>query len=253
MKNFFTELHRRNALLSVVGWICLLGAIISAVMTQVSDTIVLGISAYIKPMKFFLSITAFTWTMGWYLEYLHMPRRAVAYSVMCLIVFAFELYVITWQASNGRLSHFNISTRFYGLLFSLMGAAIVILWAWTCYITFLFFRRQYDLSQPYLWGIRLGLIIFLIFSIEGGVMAAQLTHTVGGPDGSAGLPVVNWSKQYGDLRVAHFFGMHALQIIPLFGYYVFRKSGSVFLFATFYFLLVSSLLIQALNKIPLFF
>jgi len=253
MKNFFTELHRRNPLLFVVGWVSLAGALICAMMTQVSDTVVLGISAYIKPMKFFLSICAFTWTMGWYLEYLHMPRKTLAYSIMAIVVFLFELSIITWQASNGRLSHFNISTPMYALLFNLMGVAIVILWSWTCYITFLFFRRQFDLPQSYLWGIRLGLIIFLIFSIEGAAMAARLAHTIGAPDGGPGLPIVNWSKQHGDLRVAHFFGMHALQIIPVLSYYVFKKSTWVMVFATFYFLFVSCLLIQALNKIPLFF
>jgi hypothetical protein len=107
--------------------------------------------------------------------------------------------------------------------------------------------------MTYIWGIRLGLIIFLIFSMEGGLMSSRLTHTVGAPDGSAGLPVVNWSKEYGDLRVAHFFGMHALQILPLFGFFVAKRPAGVFLFGTVYFIFVTALLLQAMSRIPLFF
>ena len=254
MKSFFIELQRRNAMLSIGGWICLFGAIFCAVLTQVTDMAVLGINAFIKPMKFFLSVSIFCWTMAWYLEYLHRPRVTHAYSIMAIIVFAFELLVITWQAEHSRLSHFNVSSPLYALLFNLMGIAITLLWAWTIYITILFFRKkQFDLPTPYLWGIRCALVIFLIFSIEGMLMAVQLAHTVGAPDGGPGLPVVNWSTQHGDFRVAHFFGMHALQIIPILSYYYIRKSASVLLFAGFYFVLVSSLFIQALNRIPLFF
>ncbi len=223
-------------------------------MTQFSDTMVLGISAFIKPTKFFVSICIFLWTMAWYLDYLQMPGKRKSYSVMLVIVFAYEMFVIVWQAANGRLSHFNIDTSFYAILFSMMGVAIVLLTIWTAIITFLFFRkRNFNIPSYYLWGIRLGLLLFLFFSSEGVAMTSRLAHTVGAPDGGPGLPVVNWSKQYGDLRVAHFVGMHALQVIPLFAYFVAKKTLTVVLFTAVYFIFAAGLYLQAMNSIPLFF
>ena len=81
-------------------------------------------------------------------------------------------------------------------------------------------------------------------------MAGRLSHTVGATDGGEGLPVVNWSRKYGDLRVAHFVGIHSLQALPLFGYFIARSNTSVMIFAAGYFLLAMFLFIEAVMEIP---
>jgi hypothetical protein len=254
MKKFLIELKRRNAVLYWYGWLCLAATLTGLLMIQLTDTMVLGINAWIKPTKFFISVAIFCWSMGWYMDYLDQQRKVRVYSWMVVLIMTYELFVIAWQAANGRLSHFNISTPLYQTLFALMGIAISILVAWTGYIGYLFFhQKKFTVPMPYIWGIRLGIILFAIFAFEGGLMASRLAHTVGAADGGAGFPVVNWSKQYGDLRIAHFIGVHALQLLPLFGFYIAKQNRSVQFFSAVYFIFTSLLFIQAMMGVPLLF
>ena len=48
-------------------------------------------------------------------------------------------------------------------------------------------------------------------------------HTVGASDGGRGLPVTGWSADHGDLRIAHFLGMHGLQVLPLLAWWIARR------------------------------
>lgn len=250
--NFLSQLRRRNPVLYWFGWLNCVAALVCIVMTQTTDTMVLGINAWIKPMKFYLSIGIFSWTMAWYMHHLQKQRAVRTYSWMAVIVLVIEMVIITWQAANGRLSHFNISTPLYGILFTIMGIAITILSVWTLWIAVLFFRqKQFDAPAAYIWGIRLGIVLFVIFSFEGGMMASRLSHTVGAPDGGPGLPVLNWSREYGDLRIAHFLGMHALQILPFLGYSIFRKKQQIIAVSVVYFVAVTFVFIQALRGTPL--
>ena len=57
-------------------------------------------------------------------------------------------------------------------------------------------------------------------------MISQMSHNVGVADGGTGLPLVNWSTVGGDLRIAHFFGLHGIQIIPLFAWWISKKWNS---------------------------
>ncbi len=253
MTAFLTALHTRNAILYQLGWFCLAGTLVCAILSLTTQTQVLGINAYIKPMKFFVSTGILCWTMAWYVVLLPQQRSVRAYAWMFVIVFVFELGIVVWQASRGKLSHFNISTPMDGLLFSLMGLAITVFTVWTAYIGFLFFRLSTTAVSPaYLWGIRLGIALFVIFAFEGFMMAGRLAHTVGAPDGGAGAPIVNWSTQHGDLRIAHFFGMHALQLIPLFAYYIAKNPRQVMLTGILYAVFVTALLVRASAGRPVF-
>lgn len=251
--HFINELKRRNPVLFWYGILNFIAAIICVILWQTTQVSVNGINAFIKPFKFCISIGIFSWTMGWIMYHLQMPSKVAAYNIMAIIVFTYEIYVITWQAANGRLSHFNTTNALYAMLFSLMGIAIVTLTLWTGYIGYLFFRKkEWNVSMPYIWGIRLGILFFVLFALEGGIMASALRHTVGAEDGGKGLPVVNWSREHGDLRVAHFLGMHTLQLFPLFGHYIATSSKSIITFALIYVGLVSAVLVQALMGLPLF-
>ena len=80
-------------------------------------------------------------------------------------------------------------------------------------------------------------------------------HTVGAPDGGPGIAAVGWSKQHGDLRIPHFFGLHALQILPILAWTIRRRSSGsaqrqtrmVFSSAVSYISLVGILTWQALR------
>jgi len=120
------------------------------------------------------------------------------------------------------------------------------------FICYLFFKKkQWSIPMSYVWGIRLALLFFVIFALEGGAMAAMLRHTVGGTDGSRGIALLNWSRGHGDLRIAHSLGMHALQLFPLFGYYIAKNSMATKAFAFLYVITVVAVLVEALMGLPL--
>jgi hypothetical protein len=222
---------------------------------------VLGISPWIKPMKFALSIAVYTATVAWLLHDLPISQRAkriVSWGIA--VAMLVEMALIVLQAARGVPSHFNNSSPFNALVFATMGVMIVFNTVLVGYMAIQFYRTSPLLPAAYLWGIRLGLTIFILASLEGFVMVGRLSHAVGVADGGPGLPFTNWSTQGGDLRIAHFIGMHALQVIPLVGYLLSRSGVAarlprplawLWVFAMIYGAVAVLLFLQALAGRPL--
>lgn len=252
--NFFTELKRRNELLFWFGLFNLAVAIACLILMPFEETQLLGVNRWLKPFKFYASVGIMVLTMGWLLYYLKSAKKIKLYSWLIFISMFFENGLIITQAIRNTTSHFNITSSLNGIIFQAMGFFIVVFTVTIILVCVSFFKqKQFSIPDAYVWGIRLGILFFLFFSLEGGMMLGLMKHTVGGPDGGAGLPMVNWSTQYGDLRIAHFVGIHSLQVLPLFGYYISKTKTQTILFSTVYFLVASGLFLQAMNGIPLFF
>ncbi|MDH4472257.1 MAG: hypothetical protein QE487_06595 [Fluviicola sp.] len=251
MSEFLITLKYRNETLFYFGLLCLFAALVFIILAWVNSNTVLGVKAWYKPFKFAFSIFLYSWTMGWFCSYL--PNFSTSFFNWTVIVLlGFEIVYIALQASRGQLSHFNVSTPLYSAMYSMMAIAATIISLYTAYIAVLFFTSELpQLSTHYLWSIRLGLILFVIFSLEGFFMGSRMAHTVGAADGGGGIPILNWSMKYGDLRIAHFIGMHALQVLPILSYYVLKGTKLTIVLSIIYGLLAVFTLFQALQAKPI--
>ncbi len=250
MYDFLLTLKMRNETLFFYGLVCLVFALVFLLLTKLTNTQVYNVSAWYKPFKFAFSTFLFAWAMGWYCYYL--PSFNIAlFNWSVIVLLGFEIVYIAIQASRGQLSHYNISSAMYASLYSMMAIAASAVTLYTAYVGMLFFVNDFPtLPVYYLWAIRLGIIIFVVFSFQGFVMGGRMTHTIGGEDGGVGIPILNWSTKYGDPRIAHFVGMHALQVLPFLSFYLLRNTKATIIVSVLYGLLAVFTLVQALQGRP---
>ena len=245
-----SNLRERNAALFWYGAICLVFALICLVLSATTTAHVNGVNAWIKPFKFAFSTTLFVWAMGWYMQYLTaFDHRWYDWTIILLLTF--EIGYIAWRANQGERSHFNVSTPASAALWSSMAVAITIVTVCTAYVGALFFTAEVaPMPTHYLWSIRAGIVLFVVFAFEGFLMGARMSHAVGGPEGTQGLPLLHWSYTVGDLRTAHFIGMHALQVLPLLAYHVLNSTRWTAFSIAVYALLAAGVLVLALSGRP---
>ncbi len=203
-------------------------ALVSAVGIFVDDRILVGVPIWTKPFKFSVSFVAYGLTMAWMLSLLPRGRRAGWWAGTVLTVTStIEMVLIVLQVIRGTRSHFNQTTPFDATVFSIMGATVAVLWLSALVIAVLLLRARI-LDRAMAWAVRLSSLIALAGAAVGFLMVRptpeQLAvdnspiigaHSVGVPDGGPSMPVTGWATTGGDLRIAHFFGMHALQLLPL--------------------------------------
>lgn len=257
MRNFLLEIKHRNSVLYWFGWGCLATFLILETVSCFSNIQVSGVNAWHKPMKFALSIWLYLWTMAWFMPYFPDIKSKNKIVWWMIVIMLIELGSITIQASRGTLSHFNMNGFLNMAVFQLMGMAIAANTFILIYFVIKVSKNNSERLNPKIkLAIVWGIWILIFASFEGFVMGAILKHTVGANDGSPGIPFLNWSKVAGDLRVAHFVGIHAMQLVPLAGFLIFKyfpkniQSNGIKLFGILYALMVTGLFLQAMNGVP---
>jgi hypothetical protein len=188
-------------------------ALVTAVLAVVDQRVLLGAPLWFKPLKFSLSIALYGAALAWMLS--RLPGRAMWRAGWVIVVGAvLEMVIIVGQAARGVRSHFNDDSALDAALYSTMGATIVVVWLATVAIALRFLRERSD-DRVTASAVRLGLLVGLAGMAVGFLLSANGGHAVGVPDGGPGLFFVGWSTTGGDLRIGHFVGMHALQVLPL--------------------------------------
>lgn len=254
------ELKYRNNLLFRLGLFHFIIFFLLIIPLMIDPREVMGINTWIKPMKFALSIGIYAWTFGWIMFDLSNQQKWVyRLSVVIGITMLIEIFIILYQASRATASHFNFSTSFDSILFATMGIMIGLNVVVTIIVLLLFLFSKTSLDKAYLLAIRIGLVIFLLGNYAGKVMIDNMAHSVNVPDGGPGIPFLNWSMEGGDLRVAHFMGLHAIQILPLFAFWlksrtqmpIYKRLVFVAVLSILYAAVFSMLYVQASKGIPL--
>jgi hypothetical protein len=225
---------RRNPTLVALVLAMLAVAAVALLGLVVDPRLIAGAPAWMKPLKFAISIAVYAVTLLWMLRFIpDRPRLVAAISWGVFLALGIEMVLIVMQVLRNTTSHFNQATPFDAAVFSTMGTLIAVLWLLNAAVAFLLARRRFA-ESPIVWGVRLGLIAGLLgmavavlmtlptpeqdaMDAATGSSSVVGAHSVGVEDGGPGLPVVGWSTEGGDLRVAHFIGLHGLQILPLLG------------------------------------
>ena len=231
-----------NHALTILGGAMLITLFATLVGIFVDHRVITGAPAWLKPAKFAISVSVYCFTFVWLLGFIeNRPRLVRLVANVTVASFIVEMIVIIAQAARGTTSHFNLTTPFNSLLWFTMGAFIVLVWTMNLLLAIMLIRQRMP-DQAFAWSLRLGVLISSIgmaaaffmttptpeqaTAIADGYGAHIIgSHSVGVADGGPGLPVLGWSTVGGDLRVAHFFGLHALQVLPFFGWLIARRKG----------------------------
>ncbi|MBX3635005.1 MAG: hypothetical protein KF683_06390 [Rubrivivax sp.] len=193
----------------------MLAALLPAALgLALDDRVLRGVNVWVKPMKFMLSVALLALTTAWFAR--HLPaavRQGRAYAALGWTLIAtggFEVGYITLQAALGQASHYNVGSVFHGVMYTLMGAGAIALTATQPWLAWLLWRHGEPLPRAYRQAVLLGLVLTFVLGAGAGILLGDRQPPTG-----PGLPLLGWSMVGGDLRVAHFVGIHAEQALPL--------------------------------------
>lgn len=184
-----------------------------------------GLNVWTKPLKFQFALLAYLLTLAWFARFapgaVRQRRSWVLHEQAIVWAVIAEMVWIGGAAAWGTASHFNQSTPWMGAVYGFMGVAAILLTTGSTTLAVAIQRNPDTGLSPLVksslvWGLGLTLPLTLVTA---GTMSSMSGHWVGGTGSdSGGLPLMGWSREAGDLRVAHFFATHAMHAIPFMGW-----------------------------------
>lgn len=243
MRTLWNRAWALSPLLTVSTVVMTLGALFTTAGLVFDARQLVGEPLWLKPTKFYVSLAIYNATVLYFLSFLsHRVRLVRAVGAVLTACGVVEMVAITLQAARGVRSHFNVATPFDQALFASMGVAIVVLWITMMVVGVVLVRTRLE-DRPLASSLRVGLLVGVLGAGLGFFMTtprpAQLasakagetllesgSHTFGARDGGPGLPLVGWSTTAGDMRPAHFLGLHGMQVLPFLAVLLARRRRS---------------------------
>ena len=177
-----------------------------------------------KPQKFNISLGLHFLTIAVLMQLV--PREVrngpvlIIFSYLAAISLVFEYVWVSTQAAKGVRSHFNFDSGFEAMMYALMGLGAFFLMTIALALAVQIWRKG-DRSQRGLWlGAIIGLTVAFVSTLYFGFTMSNSGRYVGSEltGGGATVPFFGWSREYGDLRPAHFVSLHMMQTVPLAGW-----------------------------------
>jgi hypothetical protein len=205
--------------------LCVVMVPLTVVSLQIDPRVLDDEAIWLKPLKFQLSLGLHAATVLLIAACLpgDLPQsRLVRWVKAALgVTVIYEVLFISVQAARGVRSHFNGDDTWFEEIGGeiMAGGAVVLTMAPALIGLALLWHliRRRSAALPLQLGMGLGLILSgLLGGYTGGAIGANDGPLVGAAVGPF-LPLTGWSMSGGDLRISHFFGLHAIQALPLVG------------------------------------
>ncbi len=180
-----------------------------------------GESPWMKPVKFHFALGLYTITLAFFARFMpDATRHSRRWRWFTAAVVFAILGEVTWLSSAAMIntaSHFNTTIPVFTAIYGLMGVFAVLLTSASLVMGVSVWRNQATGLDPALHlAIALGLILTFALTVPvAGYLSSNGGHFVG--TSTRALWVMRWSRDAGDLRVAHFLATHALHFIPVAG------------------------------------
>lgn len=254
----FLGFFRAEPLFAATGLFMLLLIPPTLAAMAIDPRLHLGENIWIKPLKFEISLAVYFLTLAFYARWLPAGlAQKTWYRLFTASVVVATLAEMLWiggAAAMGTSSHFNTSSPFMARLYPIMGLLATLITSATAVYGFHIWRNKTNgLTSGSRIALTAGLILTLPLTlIVAFTLAGNGSHFVRG-SGVDSLPLLGWSRDGGDLRVAHFFALHAMHFLPAFGFVVgnlvAERKAKVFVlaFAALYAGLVAHTFVEAMR------